>query len=182
MNKKIIALTLSILVITITAAGCLGGDDDDDTGASTEPKLESARGSLETVSGWAERQSGDVANVDIAMNIPHSMVTKVSFRIVVEDSDAEHSETDEGSDPDEITVSVTWGNETEEPPMMKTPANFNIEITAPQGEYIPSTGTVSIHGDLKGGKPAYVFGLIVYVDQGFAYTVETEYTYMSEGE
>ena len=72
------------------------------------------------------------------------------------------------------------GNETEEPPMALTPANFNIEITAPQGEYIPSTGTVSIHGDLKGGKPAYVFGLIVYVDQGFAYTVHTEYTYMKE--
>ena len=45
-------------------------------------------------------------------------VVKVEFTITVKDSDGEHAETDEGSDPDEITVKITWGNTTEKMKMV----------------------------------------------------------------
>ena len=181
MKHKIGALMAIVLMLTLAAAGCLGGEEDaTGSDATREPKLEMGRGTVPQESGWAERQSGDVAHVSIPYNFPHSMVTKVSFRIMVEDSDPEHSETDEGSDPDDITVAVKWGNITDKKGPMPTPASFNFEIVAPPGEYLPSSGSVDIDGKLNGGKPAIVFGLIVYVDQGFAYKVDAEYTYMRE--
>ena len=110
-------------------------------------------------------------------------VAQVKFTITVKDSNAENAETDEGSDPDEITIKVTFGNLTFKQ-KMSTPATFTIQLPetgqAAEGSYLPGNGRIEIDANLNGGKAAYFFGRIVWVDQGCEYTINGECTYMSE--
>ena len=219
MDRKIMVLVLTAMMVSIAAAGCLGSDgtldgrqERDENGAEDNGIVDGIEedtdadgiwdgeddgiqdgeddgvwdgegdgmgyGSISEISGWADRQEGGVANVSVPVNITEELLTKITFNILVEDSDEAHSETDEGSDPDEISVSITWGSMTRDAGPLLTPAKFTIEFTAPAGDFLASSGTVYIDGILNGGKPYGPAGFVVYVDQGFAYTINADYTYI----
>ncbi|MDG6221005.1 MAG: hypothetical protein QCI38_06105, partial [Candidatus Thermoplasmatota archaeon] len=173
-------LLIVAMLLTVFSAGCLGGGEEETKDGPKEPNLVAVQGSIPEVAGWAQVEGESKASVAIPISITGDKVTRVVFTINAQDSDAANSETDEGSEPDKITVTIMWGNVSEKHGPMNTPASFNIELKAPAGEYLPNSGTVTIDGVLGSGKPVYFFGRIVYVDQGFAYQLNTEYTVMQE--
>jgi hypothetical protein len=124
--------------------------------------------------GWLN--NGDYKH-DEDYNIKESNVCEIRFRVFVNDSDAEHSETDEGSDPD--TVKVHMESESHYYSKEgKTP--FYVE-TGWEYEFLPNNWTVTIEGiSYGGGKPAYgPAGMVVYVDQGVAWEIYGSYMYFT---
>jgi hypothetical protein len=185
-RKRVILI--AILLVAVAFAGCLGSGEDDKK--ESAPELVAKHGTIQRMSGWAESNWADSSNepfivdVDIGLTLNHSNVVQVQFTLKVEDSDPAHSESDQGSDPDDVTVTASGGNTTTDEKKGTTPATINIEVktvaTANEAVYLSQNWVVHLHADCYGGKPMYFFGFIVYKDQGVAWTLEGEYTYMAE--
>ncbi len=186
MERKVIIMHKWVLLIAVTVimaalAGCLG--DEGGSEGEEAPELVQKHGTIEPQSGWIDDDgNGNSANGQYTVNLNNTNIIIVTISVVIEDSDAEHQETDQGSDPDEVTVTVSGGNETNEL-RGTTPFRREFEFKAkagPEGgDYLAQSWTITIDAALGGGKPAYFFGFIVWEDQGVAYTIEGEYTYMA---
>jgi hypothetical protein len=161
-------------------AGCLGGGDEEKKDKPPELVLKS--GTLEQLSGWIQGD-GSGASQAIPINLNNTNIVSVILKVNVEDSNSENAETDQGSDPDEVSITVSGDNFTETQDGT-TPMSLNTDFRAQSGSeeitYLSQAWTVNIDATLHGGKPVYFFGFIVYVDQGVAYTIDGEYTYMVE--
>jgi hypothetical protein len=173
-----------LIAITITMAafaGCLGGGSE---GPKENPTgLVLKHGTVETMSGWINEDGNEHASQSFPITLNDTNIVSVKFTISVEDSDPEHSETDEGSNSDDITVTITGNNETETK-QGPTPLSATIEFKSPQGletpVYLSSSWNIQIDAELGGGKPMFIFGRIVYIDQGIAYKISGDYSYMAE--
>lgn len=173
-------LLIAVVVTVAALAGCLGGDDDAE-GEET-PELVQKHGTITPISGWLDDDGNQHASGSIGVTLNDTNIVKIKFSVVIEDSDAEHSESDQGSDPDELTVVVMGGNETNElkgTTPFRRDFEFKSMASSEESQYLGQSWTVNIDAALGGGKPTYFFGFIVYIDQGVAYTIEGEYTYMA---
>lgn len=181
----LLVVTVSILA---TFSGCLAGDD----GGKKEkpPEMVLKQGTIQQITGWAESNWADssnepfIADIDIPIVLNHSNFIKVEFTINVEDSDTQHAESDQGSDPDEVVITASGGNITTEEKRGTTPASIKIEASAQKmGDdmsFLSGTWNIHLHADCYGGKPMFLFGFIVYKDQGVAYTIDGQFSYMVE--
>ncbi len=155
-----------------------GGDETNET--DDEPgELRAINASLPEKSGWIDSDEGEVEHTE-PVNFNEGTLIEITFYIHVEDSDEDHSETDEGSDPDTISASAT-----DEVNYLKdtaqTPGDIILTIKAEDLDtpYLNQFWNVTIWGeDFGGGKPAYFLGFIVWVDQGAAWTLNVNYIYM----
>lgn len=186
MHKRVIIIT--ILIVAVAFSGCLGGGEDDDGGST--PELVQKHGTVQRMTGWAESGWANddsepyELDQDIGVVLNHTNIVQVKFVLKVEDSDSAHSESDEGSDPDEVTVTISGGNVTTDEKRGVTPATLTIEVKAmtqgAEGGYLGQNWVIHLHADCYGGKPRYFLGFIVWKDQGVYWTLEGEYTYMAE--
>jgi hypothetical protein len=172
-------LLIIMMVILAAFAGCLGGEAEKKK--PKEPTLVQKQATNPPQSGWIDHDGNQHASAPLGVNLNDTNIVSVKFTIKVEDSDADHSDTDQGSDPDQVTITVGGGNTTEKK-SGSTPFTATISFVAPGGteapQYLDSGWTVQIDAELGGGKPVYFFGFIVYVDQGVSYTINAEYSYM----
>jgi hypothetical protein len=173
-------LLIATILIMGSLAGCLGGGDEEKK--DKPPELVLKRGTLEPLSGWIDGD-GNTASQSFPINLNNSNIVSVELTVNVEDSNSENAETDQGSDPDEVSITISGGNFTETQDGM-TPMALNTDFRAQSGSeeitYLSQTWTINIEATLNGGKPAYFFGFLVYNDQGIAYTIGGDYTYMVE--
>jgi hypothetical protein len=176
-------LLIIMIVILAAFAGCLGGEAEEKKAKT--PTLVQKHAKNPTLSGWIDHDGNQHASGSIGVNLNETNIVQVKFTVKVEDSDADHSETDQGSDPDDVTVTISGGNFSEKKTGI-TPFSTQLDFGAPGGtetpQYLDSGWTVQIDSNLGGGKPVYFFGFIVYVDQGVAYTIDADYTYMAPEE
>ncbi len=177
--QKWVLLIVTILIMG-SLAGCLGGGDEEKKDKPPELILKS--GTMEQLSGWIQGD-GSTATQAVPINLNNTNIVSVAFKVSVEDSNAENAETDQGSDPDDVSITISGGNFTETQDG-KTPLALNTDFRAQGGSeeitYLSQAWTINIEATLNGGKPAYFFGFLVYNDQGIAYTIDGEYTYMVE--
>ncbi len=176
----------ALLVVTVlimgALAGCLSGEAEEKK--EKTPELVVKHDTIPQLTGWIDDDgNGNTANGQVSVSLNNTNIISVKFTIKVEDSNTEHSETDQGSDPDDITLTITGGNSTETKEGM-TPMNANVEIKTTGGseaqEYLGQSWTIQIDAELGGEKPAYFFGLLVWDDQGVAYTIDAQYSYLAE--
>jgi hypothetical protein len=177
--RKWVLLIVTILIMG-SLAGCLGGGDEEKK--DKPPELVLKHGTIEQLTGWIQGD-GSSATQAVPVNLNNSNIVSVAFSVSVEDSNSENAETDQGSDPDEVSITVSGDNFTETQDGV-TPMALNTDFRSQGGSeeitYLSQSWTVNIEATLNGGKPVYFFGFIVYVDQGVAYTIDGEYTYMVE--
>lgn len=179
MHKWVLLVTITIIMAAF--AGCLGGGSE---GPKENPStLVVKHGTIQPISGWIDTDGNEHASQSFQINLNDTNIVSVTFKVSVEDSDPGHSETDEGSNADDVTVTVTGNNETDSY-QQTTPLSASIEFNSPQGRdppvYLGENWDVQIEADLGGGKPRFVFGFIVWIDQGVAYTISGDYSYMAE--
>jgi hypothetical protein len=136
---------------------------------------------LETISGWLS--SGSNKHYE-DFYLQEALIFEITFTVHVEDSDENHDDTDEGSDPDEVRVTA----ESEDGALnnsqdLVTPATMTTTFEADSLEYediLPNNWTVIIQElELGGGKPVYPGGYITYTDQGVAWTIDIDYVYIA---
>jgi hypothetical protein len=178
-----LVLLIAVIIILAAFAGCLGGEAGEKK--DKEILLVQKTGKIAPLSGWIDEDGNEHASQSFEVVLNDTNIVTAKFSIKVDDSNPENSETDDGSAPDEITVTVSSGNSSEKK-SGPTPYSTMVEFKAPGGteapQYLDSRWTVQIEADLGGGKPMFIFGRIVYIDQGVAYTINAEYTYMAAEE
>jgi hypothetical protein len=175
-----LVLVIAVVIVMAAFAGCLGGEAEKKK--ENPPVLVPKNVQSPSQSGWIDNDGNDHASAPITFALNDTNIVNVKFTIKVDDSDQANSETDEGSNPDDVIVSISSGNDTEKK-SGPTPLSATIEFTAPGGteapEYLDQSWTVQIDAELNGGKPIFLGFVWVYVDQGVAYKVDCEYTYMA---
>ncbi len=208
MNKKV-ALPLTVLIIILLAlAGC-----SDEEGGGGEPKKEEKSATLPPISGWIDSPDSSAENpqrtVEGKLSANQSEIISVTFVLTFQDSDENHSTTDEGSDPDELELKVTGstsaGRRIKEIKSAATEGGTGkLELTVPaqanqtsesdgesdgesdEPEFVNSNLEYEISGKKFGGgkNPTGPGGILpvpflVYLDQGAAYTLEISYRYLA---
>jgi hypothetical protein len=130
--------------------------------------------SLPPRSGWID--SEEVMHIE-EFQLPQPYIYSVTFHVYINDSNSEHSETDEGSDPDCVSVYVESGVcQYDESGL--TP--FVLDVGWRSSDLLPNDWTITMIGEeFNGGKPVYFFGFIVYVDQGIAWKICVDYVYIT---
>jgi hypothetical protein len=153
-------------------------EEDDEEGENTTDEKEEDvvyhEASLPPRSGWID--SEDVLHVE-EINLPESNIYSITFHVYINDSNYEHAETDEGSEPDYVSAYVEGGdNQYDEKGL--TP--FLLDVGWRSSRLLPNDWTVTMVGEeFNGGKPVYFFGFIVYVDQGIAWKICVDYIYIT---
>jgi hypothetical protein len=182
--QKMIAII--VMIILVAFIGCIGESD----GGNDKTRLIQKNGTLQQITGWAESNwnetddSNVIANLSIPININHNNITTLKFSIEIEDSDTEHDETDQGSNPDIITIIISGENQTETQKGV-TPLTYSSEFSS-TGEsqeisYLSQDWHIQINADCSGGKPkSGSLSFSTHKDHGFAYTINGEYTYTVE--
>jgi hypothetical protein len=169
------------VVILAAFAGCLGGGDDKKE--SKPPELTLKQETIQEISGWIEDDGNEHAAQNFPLPLNNSNIVSIEITVMVEDSDGAHAETDQGSDPDQVTVTVAGGNNSEVKDGI-TPFSAIFEFTAEGGQettnFLDGAWSVQIDAALGGGKPRFFFGFIIWIDQGVAYTIGGQYTYLVE--
>ncbi len=98
---------------------------------------------------------------------------------MVNDSDEEHAETDEDSDPDSVEVSIqSFGGIICGSTGGPTPINWIVGFNQPFP--LPNDWTIIIEGLEFGNKSVFrPSGWIVLVDEGIAWTIFVDYVYLT---
>lgn len=188
-NKKTISLTLIVIMFFAVLAGCFG---DDEKKKNPAPVFTEVSGS-DSMSGWGQGQGvggGDsTVSLMLTTDINSSRVISVRVEIKFDDFDSDHAGTDDGSDPDEFSVSINSSGVESQKVTGKTPGTAVLELPASNAttdetvEFGPELA-ININANCKGGKKATAiprpapFFPIVYVDQGIAYSIQISYTYL----
>jgi hypothetical protein len=178
--RKLVIIIASV-VIFAAFAGCLGGGDEEKKEKPTELALK--QGTIQEISGWIDDDGNEHASGTFPLPLNDSNIVSIEITVMVEDSNSENAETDQGSDPDSITVTAAGGNNTETMEGI-TPFSAKFEFTALGGEeptnFLDGAWSVQIDAALGGGKPRFFFGFIIWIDQGVAYTISGQYTFLVE--
>jgi hypothetical protein len=141
--------------------------------------------SLNTIKDWLDSQDpAEDAEVDEDVYFPNDYIYEITITVHIEDFDEAHNETDNGSDPDQVRITVSDGDQlTQESEDVWAPSTvtfwFRADSTDPD-DLLCVFWIVTIQGlEFGGGKKVYgPFGFIIYVDQGVEYTIDVEYTYL----
>jgi hypothetical protein len=196
MNKKIIAVLFILIIIVTSFTGCFG---DDKPKPPTGPKYEETTGTYEAETGWIQSE-GDLSTDDkgpyliadgtITIILNASRVLSASIRIMFDDYDPAHSDTDGASPADEVDVEIGGGfNETGSG---TTPTAVTFDIMAnvtEDGEpgSLPSEISFDVHAVCycettypMTGRPSAI--LLATRDQGVAYEISASYLYLEEQE
>ena len=151
-----------------------------------DPGLELVPVELESTDGWITNpdasDQGETSHTESYV-IDNANIVKMLFRVSIMDSDDAHEETDEGSDPDVAEVSAfSDGTSYTETRLITSETSYSFLFEASNYSYpLPTVWKVEIVGEeFGGGKPAYVFGRIVWQDQGLAWSIEAKYWYVVE--
>ncbi len=187
MNKKILII-LSILIIII--AGFTGCFEAKTTKKKSGPSYKETPGEYPSESGWLDSDMSDNSPQHLDTSLPLDInittkITVISIMMRFEDSDSAHSESDQGSDPDEVTITLSNGNNETTPATGETPCNLEVQMNITEdGQFITGDWQVNVVATCNGGKPytliprpGYI-APIVYKDQGIAYTLDTSYTFL----
>ena len=150
-------------------------DDEDPQSDSDGTNKVYNQASLSPRSGWID--AGGDATHEEEFYLEENNIYSIQFKIEIEDSDVEHAETDEGSDPDSVKATVEGGK------YFYTDSGytpFNMEVDWKSESLIPNNWTVTIEGiKFGGGKPFGVSGKVEYVDQGIAWKIYVDYVYIT---
>ena len=181
MNKKVIIGLIIVLILVSAGAGCFSDDPKPPSG----PYYNEMDEQLENQNGWIDDDGNQGASATIPLTINASaMITSISIKMRFEDSDSTHSESDEGSDPDEVTIKLSNGVMESEPSSGSTPCNLEVTMapnsTDEEAESLIGNWEISITGICNGGKPRFILGLLVWIDQGIAYTLDGTYSYLEK--
>ena len=184
MNKKIVIGLIILILLIAAAAGCSENKAPKKDGG---PSYKEVDGEPLSESGWIDDDGNQGASATIPLTINASaMITSISVKMKFEDSNPENSETDEGSDPDDVTIKLSNGIMESDASSGSTPCNLEVTMapnsTDEDAEPMMGNWEISITGNCNGGKPRFVFGLLVWIDQGIAYTLNVSYTYLEEKE
>ena len=179
---------VAIVMIVAAFAGC-----SEESSPDGPPPADTMSGAIDPVNGWVQQDGGGTpssASTIILVDINATNLKTIEFIIRIEDSNPDNSETDEGSDPDDITVYVTSQGVETAPMTGTTPFNTNIIPSLPNAtegedgpEYFSNEWDIHISAVCNGGKNPKGPGGIVpipflqYIDQGVAYTYEAKFTY-----
>jgi len=188
LDKKVILIIL-VVIIVIVAGAAVAMLYKPATKKTKAPEPVEKDRVVPAQSGWmGSPDAGGEGMIAIEVPLNNTELTSLSVNITIKDDDGEHSQTDEGSDPDKVQVNI--GDDTFE---MATEASSG-EVTQMKeygagdvamfsnGINITITGT-----EFGGGKhptgPGGIIPIIflVYIDQGCAYMVEIKYTYLDYG-
>ena len=188
MDKKLLLPLTAVVLSVIMLAGCLGGSE-----STPETKYKQETGQVDPQAAWAESNwaDSDTPTVDTSLRLginSSEKVTEISVTISFEDSDASHSETDDGSDADDIVLVLTNGDNTSQPAVGQTPCTLTVKMNSTEdGGYMGGEWEVQIQATCNGGKPATLVprpgiipGPFVYKDQGVAYSLSGEYGFLIE--
>ena len=191
MERKMLAIAFAALMISMAAAGCLGGEQEATVDEGPEVQLEQRTGQLKDeawVSCPAAYEDTDVEK-NITMSIPDKRIVAVKFSIQIIDGhgDKEHENTN--TNPDELRGDKIVGGVSEEnqsgkasKPIPMGGQSAVIEFRAPDGAYIPCTWEIGLVVTIKPSDdiwpgPYMWYG---YPDEGFYYTITLDYTFMAE--
>ena len=192
MNKKVLTV-LFILIILVTAfTGCFG---DDKPKLPKGPNYEETPGEYPGESGWIDSDMGDTpqhvdSSIPLEINST-TLITILTIQVRFEDSDASHSESDEGSDPDQITMTLSNGINESDSVSGTTPCNLEIRMapnSTEEGAFLSGNWEIKVQAVCGAGKPYTLIprpGMIapfVYKDQGVAYDLRASYTFLKETE
>lgn len=187
LNKKtILILLVVVIVIAAAAAGAMMYKPEE--AKAKPPKGVEASKDLPTQSGWIsspDSADGGPTEATISANVNDTELLSVTVTVLIKDDDGAHQQTDEGSEPD--TVSIKVGEDTFE--LITDPASGMVNITKEYGtsdmHMFNDSLTVTVSGvEFGGGKhPTGPIGIVpipflVYIDQGAQYEVSISYTYM----
>jgi hypothetical protein len=126
-------------------------------------------------SGWIDAEEETPHTEDIHLDV--SNIYKITFHVYINDSNEEHAETDEGSNPDWVATAVEGGKYKKEKEG-QTP--FLLDIGWKSDAFLPNDWIVSMEAiECNGGKAYGPTGRIEYVDQGVAWTICVDYTYIT---
>ncbi|MCK4718559.1 MAG: hypothetical protein KAT70_07805, partial [Thermoplasmata archaeon] len=135
--------------------------------------------SPDSVDEWEEKEHIESYNLG---HIPY----KVFFTVTINDSDAAHAETDEGSDPDTAKVTVSDGGSSYLSQIISTTAGtytFEFGLNESKEVVFGTSWTVEIEGQEFGGDketspgPLGIANIYRYIDQGLAWSIEGGYWY-----
>lgn len=190
MNKKILIGLFIVIILVATSAGCFENKPPKKKGTS----YEESTSNYPPTSGWLDSDMGDSPqHVDstVVLEINASeMITVITISMGFEDYDSDHSESDQGSDPDDVTITLTNGDEASEPATGTTPCQLNLQLQVNSTEadaYLSGTWEISVQAVCNPGKPytliprpGQIWAPLTYKDQGIAYTLSATYNYIYE--
>lgn len=197
MKIKLLVIIGVILLILAAYAGCVG------SGASSKKKLmhySEVSATIPGVTGWLESDwqtdnqdpyiVGDYINLNINTT---DKLTYIKLTIAFEDTDVAHADTDDGSDPDDIIhAEILVGPDSNclvsDPGSGTTDCVITLELNATwngtgDDKYFSGQWRINVEATCHGGKDRFPHpgpNMIVYVDEGLAYSVMGEYKYLEK--
>ena len=142
------------------------------------------------ISEWIDSNANEtddspwIANASIPIFINQTNLILIKFRISIDDTDLEHSFTDQGSYPDQWNVSVVWGNISSQKNSGITPGislfEIDLDNSNANSNNLIQNWTIMISAECSGGKPKDFLIFETYKDYGVAIIIESEYTFLEE--
>ena len=131
MDKKVLLIVGITTILVFSLAGCFGGEEKE-----PEIEYEPVNDTIDPESAWAESDWPDsndpTVDTTLALSVNSTQkVVEITVTIAFEDSDAAHQESDDGSDPDDVTITVTNGDNTSQAATGSTPCTLTVKMNAP---------------------------------------------------
>ena len=193
MNRRIIFTLIIIIFLVAAGAGCFGNDDSP---PPSGPNYSEETGDYPSDSGWLDSDMGDSPqHVDTTLILEinaSEMISEITIQMKFEDADAEHSESDAESDPDEVTISLTNGMEESDTATGTTPCNLEVTLFPNSTEndevsYMSGLWEIKVQAVCNPGapytilpRPGQIWAPLTYKDQGVAYNLDIAYIYLIE--
>jgi hypothetical protein len=186
-NKKTILIIIVIIIVVVGIAGAAAFSQGPADSKKKKAEPERVTAHAPPTSGWIaspDSAEGGAQDATVSVDTAGLELLAVQVNITIVDDDGNHQTTDEGSDPDTVTVEI--GDDVFE---------IVTEKSSGQGMAVKEYGandagsfndSISVHivgtefgGGLHPTGPGGIVPIpfLVYIDQGCGYTVEIQYTY-----
>ena len=187
MDKKVLLVVGIAAILVISFAGCFG-DDEKQKKITYNP----VNDTVDPESAWAESDWPDSNNPTVDTSVVLSVnstqkVTEITITVAFEDSDAAHQESDDGSDPDDVSIKLTNGDNSSDAASGTTPCTLTVKMnaTGDEGSYMGGTWELQISATCNGGKPYTLIprpgpSPLQYKDQGVMYSLTGDFVYLVE--
>jgi hypothetical protein len=192
MNKKVMVILFILILLTAGLSGCFGKSESKKK--SSGPSYKEIPGEVIRESGWIDSDMGDTPqHVDSTISLTQinasTKITMIQVRIKFDDSDAAHAESDEGSDPDDVTITLSNGMNESAPVTGTTPATLELQMglnSTEEDSFMMGSWEIHVTAVCGAGKPfTYVprpgnIAFLQYKDQGIAYDIEVDFLMLTE--